>query len=706
MTRSTPLLLASLLLLATGSLRAEVRLLTGSSDNTAHARDSFLLDVSGDGRFALFTTGVPSNGSPSPGITQGGLHRRNLGTGELTYVGGGIAGGPDTSGSATEASISDDGSKLAWCAGNLIYWRDQSAGQTRLLTPGADGFCRGAKISADGRYVAFVSAARNLVSQTALLPASGRAAVYLYDSGTGQLALVSLSSTGTALTTGVGTGAGAISDFDFSADGRFVFFATDAPNAHPDRASASNQAYFWLYRRELATGNVVIVHRNAENQIPVGNFNGPRCSADGSRVLFSLLYVSGPAMVPGYVPFFATDLYVKDLSGGTIWRVTQTTDNAAPNGQLASDVQINPAGTLACFGSSGSNFVAENTDPTGGAGQVDLFRVDLNSGGGTSTTLLSKAAVGSSNVAVFNGPFVSSSYIAFNTSSLLSMLGTGVDNSIFKHGVAVGTFSFGGLDPASAQPLVNVSTRARVESGDDVVIGGFVIAGTGTKRVLVRCLGPSLAAFGVGGVLTDPNLEVKNASQQTIATNDDWRANEAAVLASGFAPTDNRECAVVLDLPAGAYTAIVRGAGGAQGVAIIEVYDLATSGSGARLVNLSTRAKVQTGDNVVIGGVVTQGTQARRLLVRAVGPSLAAFGVPNVLANPTLEINAGATQIATNDNWKDQPGMAAIAASGFAPTDDREAAVILERPAGSCTAIVRGAGGTTGVAIIEVYELP
>lgn len=698
---------ALLLLAAVPPLCGDVRLLTGDANNAPHNADSFLMDVSADGKFALFTTRVPVSGA-SPGITQGGLHRRNLATGELVNVGGGVSGGADTSGSSTEAAISDDGQRLAWCSGNKIYWRDAAAGVTRAITPSADNVCRGARLSADGRYLAFVSLARNLVAQTNLLPANGRAAVYLYDSNTQVLSLVSLTSAGAALATGVGTGAGVIADFELSADGRFVFFSTEAANAHPDRASVLNPGYFWLYRRELATGTVVVVNRNAAGQIPGGNFSAPRASADGNRVIFTNVFVTGgPLMVPGYDPVVGSDIYIKDLSAGTVWRGTQPVGGSgAPNGVLGGGYGINDAGTVACLGTSATNLVSENTDPPGNSDSLDFFRVELNAGGAVATTLLTRAQFGSANVGFFSGPYLSNQYIAFNTSYLQSMLGVATDNSLFKHGVALGTFSFsGGNGGSGGAPLVNVSTRARVETGDNVVIAGFVISGSGSKRVLVRTLGPSLAAFGVTGPLADPNIEIKNAAGTTLATNDNWRSNEAAVVASGFAPGSDLESAVVLDLAAGSYTAIVRGNGSAQGVAIVEVYDLDAPGASARLVNLSTRATVGLDQNVMIAGIVVGAGQTKRVLVRSLGPTLANFAVPNVLADPTIELRSGDTLVAENDNWQ-ATQMTDITASGFAPPDAREPGLIVTLGPGSYTAIVRGKNATSGNAIVEIYELP
>ncbi len=270
-------------------------------------------------------------------------------------------------------------------------------------------------------------------------------------------------------------------------------------------------------------------------------------------------------------------------------------------------------------------------------------------------------------------------------------------------------------DPASVvrsgRPI-NLSTRLSAQTGDNVLIGGFVITGTVPKRVIVRAMGPSLTAFGVTGALADPTLEMHDQTGNVIASNDNWRdSQEAEIQASGFPPGDNRESALVLNLPPGPYTAIVRGSGGASGVALVEVYDLAT-GAAAQLVNISTRGRVETSDNVMIGGFVVgaglgaNGAGSVNVVVRALGPSLAQFNVPGPLQDPTLELrDSSGALIVSNDNWRDTQ-QAAVQASGFAPTDDRECAIVATLPRGSYTAIVRGKNSSSGVALVEVYRVP
>ena len=210
------------------------------------------------------------------------------------------------------------------------------------------------------------------------------------------------------------------------------------------------------------------------------------------------------------------------------------------------------------------------------------------------------------------------------------------------------TISFNGIvrvrNPLPLGRLVNLSTRARVETGDGVMIGGFVVNGSAPKRILVRVLGPSLAAVGVAGTLSNPSVEVFNSAGALVASNDNWQDKQAAsIQATLLAPSNSLEAAIFFGdssgpyaaLAPGAYTAVVRGVGNSAGVAIVEAYDLDV-GSAPRLINLSTRARAGTGDNVIIGGFVTrQGVS--RVLVRALGPSLAS-AVPGALADTKLTI--------------------------------------------------------------------
>jgi len=250
--------------------------------------------------------------------------------------------------------------------------------------------------------------------------------------------------------------------------------------------------------------------------------------------------------------------------------------------------------------------------------------------------------------------------------------------------------------------LVNISTRGSVQTGDNVMIGGFVIGGSTPKKVLIRAVGPNLANYGVTGVLADPTLQLFSGST-AIATNTDWQsaANAADIQATGLAPANAKESAILTTLNPGAYTAIVSGMAAGTGVGIVEVYELDNPAS--QFTNISTRGQVLTGDNVMIGGFVIQGDTAKTLLIRAVGPNLANYGVTGVLANPTVTLYSGSTMIASNDDWGTATNAAAIQATGLAPVSPLESAILTTLPPGAYTAVVSGSGGGTGVGIVEVY---
>ncbi len=252
----------------------------------------------------------------------------------------------------------------------------------------------------------------------------------------------------------------------------------------------------------------------------------------------------------------------------------------------------------------------------------------------------------------------------------------------------------------SAPKLANISTRAVVGAGANVLIGGFIITGTQPKQVIVRGIGPSLS---LPGKMLDPTIELHDGTGGLIASNDNWgqSANSAAIANSGVAPTNPSESAILMSLSPGTYTAVLSGVNQTGGAAVVEVYDLDT-GADSKLANISTRALVQTGDNVLIGGLIVVGQSTADVIVRAIGPSLS---VPGAMADPTLELrDASGTLAGSNDNWRSAQETE-IRATGVAPTRDAESAIVTSFPPGAYTAIVRGANNTTGVAVVEVYQL-
>ena len=256
---------------------------------------------------------------------------------------------------------------------------------------------------------------------------------------------------------------------------------------------------------------------------------------------------------------------------------------------------------------------------------------------------------------------------------------------------------------AGPSTLGNISTRLRVETGDNVLIGGFIITGTQSKRIIVRAIGPSLP---LAGALADPILELRNSDGGLIMSNDNWRTGgqEAEISATGIPPSNELESAIVASLAANssAYTAIVRGVSNGTGIGVVEAYDLDQTVD-SKLANISTRGFVQTGDNVLIGGLIVLGQSPLRVIVRAIGPSLPLSGA---LGDPTLDLYDGnGTLIASNDNWRVGGQEAEIIATGIPPSNDLESAIVRNLAPGPYTAIVRGLNNTTGIAVVEAYGL-
>jgi hypothetical protein len=253
--------------------------------------------------------------------------------------------------------------------------------------------------------------------------------------------------------------------------------------------------------------------------------------------------------------------------------------------------------------------------------------------------------------------------------------------------------------------LANLSTRLRVGLGDGVMIGGFTIRGSQSKTVIIRALGATLGSLGVPNSLPDPVLELHNSTGATIASNDDWETGtqRTQLTASGFAPDNGNESALIATLTPGAYTAIVRGYNNTTGVGLVEVYEFDSNTT--RLTNISTRGWVGINDNVMIGGLVIEGSSPKKLIVRAIGPAIAPY-LNGTLADPTMELrNASGNLVASNDNWTASPQASAIVGSGYQPPNNRESAIMATLSPGNYTAIVRGVNGSTGIALFDAYDL-
>jgi hypothetical protein len=256
--------------------------------------------------------------------------------------------------------------------------------------------------------------------------------------------------------------------------------------------------------------------------------------------------------------------------------------------------------------------------------------------------------------------------------------------------------------------LLNIAGRAVVQREDRAVIGGFIIGGSLPVQVIVRAIGTSLknGDSPLSGRLMNPLLELRGGSGELISENDDWRASPQSdqIRASGLAPREDKEGAIIATLEPGSYTAVLRGVDETEGIGVIEIYDL-QSRADAELSNLASRAFVSSGDNVLIGGLIVHGGPPKRVLVRAIGSSLAET-VPDALQDPTIElVNGEGAKVGENDNWRDSSNPAEIEATGAAPSHDKESAIVATLSAGPYTATVRGKNNGTGIGVVEIYRL-
>jgi hypothetical protein len=275
--------------------------------------------------------------------------------------------------------------------------------------------------------------------------------------------------------------------------------------------------------------------------------------------------------------------------------------------------------------------------------------------------------------------------------------------SIYGQGPAIRTIP-------TAPNFMNISTRAFVGTGANILIGGFIVQGSQPATVIVRGIGRSLGAFNIANPLRDPVIELRNANGTLVAENDDWVSGADAETIASYRldPSNSLESALLRTLSAGNYTVHVRAFdnndGHLTGVGLVEVFDLNTSGS--RAGNVSSRGQVLTGDNVMIAGFIVGGTVPKEVVVRGIGPSLANAGVAGALPDPTLTlVDAAGNVLASNDDWQADPNAGRVNSSGLAPTNTAEAAVARTLNPGSYTAIVRGLNDASGIGLAEVYDL-
>ncbi len=475
-----------------------------------------------------------------------------------------------------------------------------------------------------------------------------------------------------------------------------------------------------VYRIDGTTGQTKAEISGTEVVRPIGVAIGPNGDVfvsdnaasrvvryDGRSGVYKGVFASGGGLIgPQHLVFGPDgDLYVAayevNSPNAQVLRYDGVTgafkDAFVPSGVLSRIIGL-------AFGPDGNLYVSGNTnDP--------IFRFN-----GTTGAFMGAFSSGrqlNNAVAVAFGPDGDLYVANFTAEEVDRFDGTsGVFKSVISNG-PLGTP--GGLAFTPEAKVLNISTRLGVQTGDNVLIAGFIINGEQARDVIVRAIGPSLAGVGLSGVLADPTLELHDSSGALIAANNNWRVTQqggvitgdqqAAIEATDLAPADDLESAIVATLAPGGYTAIVRGTNDGTGIALAEVYDL-NQATPSKLANISTRGFVDTGDNVMIGGFIVRpgGGTETEVIVRAIGPSLGTL-VENALTDPTLELHdSNGVPVASNDNWKESQ-QSEIEATGLAPTDEAESAIVASLVPGAYTAILKGKGDTTGVALFELYSL-
>lgn len=470
-----------------------------------------------------------------------------------------------------------------------------------------------------------------------------------------------------------------------------------------------------VYRFNGTTGALAAVISGSEANRPVGVACGPSgdifvSDSAGARVLrydgrtgaYRGVFASGGLSSPWHLVFGPDgDLYVASAGNGRVLRYDRTT--GASKGVFASTPTVRSIFGIT-FGPNGDLYVTASTnDP--------VFRFNGNTGAFIGAFTSGRQLINADDL-IF-GPDGDLYVANYGMQEVARFDGTTGAFKSASSAPSLGNAS--GLEFTPQAKVLNVSTRLPVQTGDNVLIGGFIITGRDAKKIIVRGIGPSLSGVGITGALADPRLEVHNSSGALVARNDNWGVTQPGgaipgdqqdeIQASGLAPTNDQESAIIATLEPGNYTAVLQGVNGSTGIGVVEVYDL-NQATPSKLANISTRGFVNTGDNVMIGGFIVRpgGGTETRVVVRAIGPSLKP-GIANALDDPTLDLHdsSGAT-IASNNNWKDSQ-QTEIQNTGLAPTNDAESAILTSLTPGAYTAVVRGDNNTTGVAVVELYNL-
>jgi sugar lactone lactonase YvrE len=442
---------------------------------------------------------------------------------------------------------------------------------------------------------------------------------------------------------------------------------------------------------------------------------------DGSDTVFAS-GLNGPASLV----FDGTgNLYSADFFGGFIYKFdpngARTTFASGLNGPanlifdgmgrlLATDFhsgnvfRFTPDGTRTTFASGVGNPHGLAFDANG-----DLFVADF--AGGT-ILRFTPAGMRSTFASGLDGPHG----LVFDQSGNLFSADYNTGNVYqFTPGGARSTFASGLNNPGnllfepvrpSANNLLNLSTRAFVGTNTGVLIGGLILQGTAPATLVLRAIGPSLTPFGINGALADPSLELHDSSGALLASNDNWQTgpDASAIQRVGLVPNDANESALRATVPAGAYTVIISGVNQSSGIGVVEIYDLHQTTT--RAGNIATRGTVLSGENVMIAGCIIGGSASKTLVVRAIGPSLFNFGVPDALGNPHLGFfNANGVLVSSNEDWQQGPDATAIQNLNLAPGSPLEAAVLVTLTPGAYTGIESPAAQDSGVGLIEIYDV-
>lgn len=398
------------------------------------------------------------------------------------------------------------------------------------------------------------------------------------------------------------------------------------------------------------------------------------------------------------VVVFSNSVYGQSFGSGTL-AVTYYTYSGGT--MIESDTLFNRAATF-------DSYRGPLQFPGPGPALVDIRRVFLHEMG--HTLGLGHPDTGGQHVTAVMNSIVSNQEIlaSDDIAGGQSLYGAGTGSTPTPTPTATPTAIPTSTPGSGTSHLVNISTRMNVGTGQNVLIGGFIVRGTQAKTLILRATGPSLSAMGVTNVLSDPVLEVHDSAGNVIASNDDWHdsANASQIQQSGLAPTDSLESAILITMIPGNYTAVVSGYGNATGNGLVEAYEMDSNTT--RLVNISTRGRVATASEPMIAGLIAQGGGSKRVIIRALGPSLGTGvnAITGALADPVLELRDGSGNLlAVNDDWGNSSQVSDILATTIPPVNPLESAIVATLDPGNYTAIVRGVDGTSGVALVEVFDL-